>query len=133
MMRDRPYAAQLLAEARRLLVEAVVPSVSSQTRYQALMIGKAMDLAERQLNASCEIEEMLEDRLRGIVQSDGSLPQLTSLLSHRIREGSFDRSGEVYKFLRLVVAFKLQETNPPKVNDKIKRELDQLLLDNVRR
>ncbi len=113
MMRDRPYGAELLAEAQRTLAE-----LTPENRYQALMIAKAMELAGRELEASSMMEGKLKDELRRITASEGKIPELSDILSTRIREGDFDNSEELHEFLRLVVAFKLRETNPSKSVDQ---------------
>lgn len=56
-MRDRPDATELLAEARRLLLRELAPSLDGDKRYQALMIANAMGIAEREISiepARCE-------------------------------------------------------------------------------
>lgn len=118
MMRDRPYGAQLLAEARRLLAGIMANDAPSQPRFQALMIGKAMELAEKELNANLKLEAKLNDHLSRIIGTSSHPAQHPDLLSQQIRRGDFDKSDELYKFLRLVVAFKLRETNPSKVSEK---------------
>ena len=129
MMRDRPQGADLLAEARRVLANTVLPNLTSDTRYQALMVIRAMNLAEHELRANPRIEVKLNDQLRKLVANEGTLPELFSLLSKRIRNDDFDASEDLYAFLRLVVAFKLRDTNPSKVKGELDEPLDRLLLD----
>ncbi len=115
MMRDAPQGVELLAEARRVLANKVLPQLASETRYQVLMAIRAITLVEREFEASAETEEKLGETLRRLLGSDVTVPELTRLLSKRIRNGDFDVSDELYAFLRLAVAFKLKETNPSKV------------------
>jgi len=117
MMRDAPRGVELLAEARRVLADKVLPQLRSETRYQVLMAIKAITLVEREFEASAEAEEKLGEMLQQLVGSDATVPELTQLLSKRIRNGDFDVSDELYAFLRLAVAFKLKETNPSKVGE----------------
>lgn len=130
MMRDRPYGAELLDEARRVLVEKIVPNLSPQTRYQALMVAKAMQLAGQEMKADIALEDKLKQRLSRVIGADGTWAQLSSLLSARIREGSFDESDDLYEFLRLVTAFKLRETEPNRLSDELESALDQLLVND---
>lgn len=132
MMRDHPLGTDLLAEARRVLADSVLPGLASETRYQALMAIRAIDLAEQELHANPEIERKLGQMLHRFAGPGGTLPDLTRLLSKRIRNGAFDASGELYAFLRLVVAFKLKETNPSKVRGELKNSLDRLLSESSR-
>ena len=117
MMRDAPQGAELLAEARRVLANKVLPQLTSETRYQVLMAIRAITLVEREFEASAETEEKLGEMLRQLLSSDVTVPELTRLLSKRIRNGDFDAFDELYAFLRLAVAFKLKETNPSKVGE----------------
>jgi hypothetical protein len=126
MMRDAPQGVELLAEARRVLADTVLPQLSSDSRYQILMVIRAITLAEREFEASAGTEEKLGEMLQQLVGSDGTVPELTQSLSRRIRDGDFDESRELYEFLRLVVGFKLKETNPTKVEEGLEDSLDRL-------
>jgi len=117
MMRDTPHGVELLAEARRALANKVLPQLTSETRYQVLMAIRAITLVEREFEASAKAEEKLGEMLQQLVGSDATVPELTRLLSKRIRNGDFDVSDELYAFLRLAVAFKLKETNPSKAGE----------------
>ena len=119
MMRDSPQGVELLTEARRVLVETVLPSLTSDTRYQVLMVVRAITLAEREFEASAETEAKIGEKLHQLTGSDAPMPELTQLLSKRIRNGDFDGSEELYAFLRLAVAFKLEETNPSRVEEEL--------------
>jgi hypothetical protein len=133
MMRDRPRGADLVAEARRVLTETVLPGLAPETRYQALMVIRAMDLAEQEFRASPGVEAKLSDQLRRLLASEGTRPELFSLVSKHIRSGAFDASEELYAFLRLVVAFKLKETNPSKISGELKDSLDGLYPGGIHR
>ncbi len=117
MMRDAPQGVELLAEARRVLADKVLPQLAPETRYQVLMVTRAITLVERELQARAATEETLCEMLQQLIRADATVPELTQLLSKRIRNGDFDASDELYEFLRLVVAFKLKETNPSKVGE----------------
>jgi len=123
MMRDAPQGVELLSEARRVLANKVLPQLKSETRYQVLMAIRAITLVEREFEASAGTEEKLGEMLQQLVGSDAKVPELTQLLSKRIRNGDFDVSDKLYAFLRLAVAFKLKETNPSKVGEGLKDSL----------
>jgi|GEM_PF-1065857 len=114
MIRDRPDGADLLAQARRTMSENLLGDLSGKARYQALMVLRAMALAEMELRGDKGLERQIGDQLRLLLGSDGAMaePELFSLLSGRIRAGQFDASGELYDALRLLSAFKLQRTGP---------------------
>jgi hypothetical protein len=126
MMRDAPQGVELLAEARRVLADTVLPQLSSDSRYQILMVIRAITLAEREFEASTRTEEKLAEKLHGIVGCNGTVPELAQLLSRGIRNGEFDESEELYEFLQLAVAFKLKETNPSTVGEEFEDSLDRL-------
>jgi len=46
---DRPAAAELLAVARKSLLEDLVPALPEDKRYQALMVANALAIAGREL------------------------------------------------------------------------------------
>jgi hypothetical protein len=126
MMRDAPQGVELLVEARRVLANKVLPQLASETRYQVLMAIRAITLAEREFEASAETEEKLGEMLQPLLGSDITVPELTQLLSKRIRNGDFDQSEKLYAFLRLAVAFKLKETDPSKVWEELEDSLNRL-------
>jgi len=112
-MRDNPQGTDLLTEARRTLIEKVLPTLSSETRFNTLMVLRAMDLAERELRASTTDEKQIAEGLRQLVafktaKNNNALVQL----SEGIRQGNFDSSENLYQWLQLMVTFKLKETNP---------------------
>ncbi len=121
MMRDAPGGVELLAEARRVLADKVLPRLSPETRYQLLMAIRAITLAEREFQASAETEEKLGELLQQLVGSDARAPELIQVLSKRIRKGDLDASEEIYTFLRLAVAFKLKETSPSKAGEDLEK------------
>ncbi|MEM7226987.1 MAG: DUF6285 domain-containing protein [Pseudomonadota bacterium] len=51
-MIDQPDGAQLLAEARRVLLETLLPELPEKQRFNALMVANAMAIARRELEAS---------------------------------------------------------------------------------
>ena len=92
------------------------------------MVSRAINLVEHEFHASARTEKILGKKLQQFVGLNGALPELAQLLSKRIRSGDFDLSEELYEFMRLVVAFKLKETNPLKVGEELEDSLDQLLI-----
>ncbi len=47
-MRDRPSGADLLAIARRTLTETILPGLADDRRIAALMVARAIEIAERE-------------------------------------------------------------------------------------
>ncbi len=112
MIRDQPQGAELLAQARNVLTDRVLPNLSAETRYQALMAIRAIELSRRELLANRGVESRLVDQLRTLLDAESTVPELFSLVSNKLRNGDFDASEELYTLLSSVVAFKLTETNP---------------------
>lgn len=55
-MRERPDAADLLAIARQIFFEALLPHVPEDKRYAGLMVANAMAIARREIEAGDEPE-----------------------------------------------------------------------------
>ncbi|MCP3689513.1 MAG: hypothetical protein GY784_13985 [Gammaproteobacteria bacterium] len=124
MIYDKPGARDLLQEARRELMEDVLPGINPQARYKLLMINRAMELAERELESNRETKDVLERRLNHFVNNSNVELPVADLLTQHIRDGKFDSSGALYETLQLLVAFKLSATNPDKVPDNLKLRLN---------
>jgi len=114
MIRDEPQGADLLSEARRVLADHVLPNLSSDMRYQTLMVVRAISLVESQLRASSDTESGLRDKLAMIAGDQATEREPVQLLSEQIRTGARDASAEVFCFLKQVAAFKIDETNSGK-------------------
>ncbi|MCP4010279.1 MAG: hypothetical protein GY726_12305 [Proteobacteria bacterium] len=125
-MRDQPQGADLLAEARQVLSESVLPELTSKARFNVLMALRAMELAERELRADPEQESRLNERLSQLVVSGDAAQNRFSVLSKSIRDGDFDASDEAHIFLQQVTAFKLKEMGSSKLSEELESLLNQL-------
>ncbi len=126
MMRDQPGGAELLAQSKRVLTSAVLSHLPPESRYQALMVIRAMDLAERELRAGQELERHLSEQLRRLVAVQGSASELSGVLTKRLRAGDFDASEALHSLLGMIVAFKLRETDPSIVPNALGESLARL-------
>ncbi len=116
-MRDRPTGDQLLACARQLLREEVLPALPADSKHTLLMVMNAMSIAERQLRFGDapearelgELRQLLDDRIVSL--SDGN-----RLLARRLREGAADPGaggrGALLSHLRAAARQRLAESNP---------------------
>jgi hypothetical protein len=122
---EQPDALELLAVARETLLEAVLPALSGDTRYQALMIANAMAIAIRELTAgtarAAHELEMLE-----ILYGDEAAPRsaeedtaaraerLTRRLARDLRAGELDGGPQlgVRRLLRERLEARLAVSNP---------------------
>ena len=65
-MRDRPNGADLLAVARRSLLDEVAPALKGQPRYVALMVANAIGIASRELARSRPLRARATRRARKV-------------------------------------------------------------------
>ncbi|MEX5340951.1 DUF6285 domain-containing protein [Pseudomonas sp. I2] len=87
----QPNAHQLLDIARQTLLEHVLPALSGDLRYQALMIANAMAIAAREGRLEAQVSTQEQARLSAL--SDGPqrpLPDVRRTLARDIREGRHD-------------------------------------------
>lgn len=122
-MRDRPGGAELLRQAREVLLEELLASLPPDKRYDGLMVAAAMATAARELEAG---EAPLRRAYAGLAGLYGeaapaaadaaaledSLLRLTSRLADEIRRGEHDADRRVHALLTEAVADRLRESNP---------------------
>ena len=65
-MTDKPDAAGLVAEARRLLRTEILPGLEGKARFNALMIANALGIAEREITAGSERDDAYQARLNSL-------------------------------------------------------------------
>ena len=119
LMRQPPGAAELLKVASEVMRRVLLPTVPEERRYEALMVLRAMAIAEREIERGDdtdresreEFEMVLPRSMRG-----GSLEVLAMHLAARIREGYYDDLEEEREAVRLTILDsirrRLAETNP---------------------
>jgi hypothetical protein len=121
-MLDRPTGAELLAEARRTLLELLLPLLPPDRRYDGLMVANAMAIAARELAGGAASLRTAMDALAPLVETasaDASAEQLRRLegqLARDIRAGVYDASGKrrdaARRYLREVTMARLRLSNP---------------------
>jgi Domain of unknown function (DUF6285) len=121
-MLDRPTGAELLAEARRTLLELLLPLLPPDRRYDGLMVANAMAIAARELAGGAESLRTAMDALAplaGTVPGDASAEQLRWLegqLARDIRAGLYDAQGSsrdlARRYLWEVTTARLRLSNP---------------------
>lgn len=116
-MREQPRGDALLACARQLLRDEVLPALPADRKHALLMALNAMSIAERQLHNgdAPEAEELAA--LRGLLD-DGklSLADGNRRLAQALRSGAGDpgspQRGAILAHLRAVGRQRLAESNP---------------------
>lgn len=116
-MREQPRGEDLLAAARQLLRDEVLPALPAERRHALLMTLNAMSIAERQLRNGDRPEADELAAVRGLVD-DGrvSLPEANRRLAQAIRNGMGDpgnvRRAALLGHLRAIGRQRLAESNP---------------------
>lgn len=102
-MTDISDAADLMTTAREALLRDVLPALSGERRYAALMIANGMAIAAREhrlgtdaaRNEGARLRNLLEHLQRSPAESEGDppttdLPALRKVVCAAIRHGRFD-------------------------------------------
>lgn len=113
-MVDQPDGPQLLALAREKLLETLLPGLSGDQRYLALMIANAMAIAGRESAAGPSANRDLGSALAGLRAplSEEADPDRTARLVAEIRAGRFDEDREAHNLLLAEVCDRLAISNP---------------------
>lgn len=116
-MRDRPTGEDLLASARKVLREQVLPSLPADHKHAALMVLNAMSIAERQLHYGEDPERQELAALSGLLdESFGELGAANRSLAMALRKGDGDpgqpRRAALFAQLRVMGRQRLRESNP---------------------
>ena len=107
-MREQPDGRALLAIARTVLREQLLPLLPKDQHYSALMIANAMSIAERQLQY-CDAPQQA---LVALLQKDGDLVLLQRELVRRIRLGWLDEQTEGQQLLWNMTEQRVRESAP---------------------
>lgn len=89
-MLDQPRGAEILASVSRLLRETLMPQLSANAAFQARVAANAIDLVAREIKFGESVEREALVRLQTLLSRDGSLEELETDLSGRIRRGELD-------------------------------------------
>jgi hypothetical protein len=124
---NRPTGAELLAEARRLLLDNLLALLPPERQYDARMIANALAIAARELEAGDEpVRTALKD-VAALYDEPVDLGAATAVLQQRladfdrrlaedIRGGRFDTTDAqrdaVQAYLRATVLARLRISNP---------------------
>ncbi len=114
-MSDRPGGPALLGQARRSLLEELLPLLPEDKRYEALMIANAMAIAIREIEAGNGSDAEERASLKALFAEAGpeggyGKPRL----AREIRAGRRDADAAVHEILT-ASAVRRQRINNPKV------------------
>ncbi|MCB1916164.1 MAG: hypothetical protein KDG52_10650 [Rhodocyclaceae bacterium] len=116
-MREQPRGEALLACARRLLRDQVLPALPAERRHALLMSINAMSIAERQLANGDQPERQELAELQGLLDdSKVTLADANRRLAREIRAGRGDPGqaarSAIFTQLRAQGRRRLAESNP---------------------
>jgi hypothetical protein len=117
-MRDRPDGAELLRQARSVLLDELADALPEGRRYDVLMVASAMAIAARELEVGeegLEAERAALEALLGPGSEDsieGALGGLNRRLVAEIRAGKLDGDPRVHGILDRDAAARLALSNP---------------------
>jgi hypothetical protein len=116
-MRDHPPVGHLLALARRLLRDELLPLLPPERRLDGLMVANAMAIATRRLATGDTPEAEERASLQALLGSAAEdLTELNRDLAARIRSGALGPGAadadHVHLHLLRVAADRVAETNP---------------------
>ena len=122
MIRNRPTTAELLAAARRKLLDDLLPLLPEAQRYDALLVAAAMRVAIAEQEAGPDWQHVVGRDLARLYDEDpdavdgAAATRLYARLARDIRAGAFDAPGArrniARAILRAVAHHKLTENNP---------------------
>ena len=122
-MTDKPDGVALLEEARRTLLETLLPLLPPERRYDGLMVANAMAIAAREAaQGDASLREAVQ-RLSALFPAAAAnenpraqLLELEARLASEIRAGLCDAPGArrdaVRDYLRYSVAARARVSNP---------------------
>lgn len=120
-MRDRPDGAELLRQARSVLLDELAGALPESRRYDVLMVASAMAIAARELEAGgagSDAERAALEALLGPASEDdieGALGELNRRLAAEIRVGRLDGDPRVHDVLAQDAAARLALSNPKRL------------------
>ncbi len=115
-MNNQPCGSDLLATARQLLLDELVPDLPPQARYKALMIASAMGVACREIEAGStgDIADTVADFLAQAGIACDPATDGESVLAQAIRQRAVPQALQpsLVALLLAVTRGKLQISNP---------------------
>jgi len=111
-MRDLPASRDLVALARELLLDELLPLLPPERGRDAHLIATAMAIAAREASAGNRWEQEIAGLLNGFYGESGSLDRLAADLRNGAFETSPSRGAAARAILWRLTVEKLREGNP---------------------
>jgi hypothetical protein len=93
-MLDQPHGADILTAVSKLLRETLMPQLPANAAFQARVAANAVDLVAREISFVDTVEREALTRLQALLGRAGSLEELETDLSGRIRRGELDLQSD---------------------------------------
>jgi hypothetical protein len=84
-MQDRPDVHELITAVQDFLRDRATPELDGRTQFLARVAFNALGIVQRQLEIAPESDAAEHERLRRLLQRDGTLEELNRELCERIR------------------------------------------------
>ena len=91
-MQDQPSAAEMVDAARTFLQDVAMPKLQGRDAFHARVAANVLGIVHRELELAPEENEAEVQRLRELLDADGTLDELNRELCQRIRSGSMDET-----------------------------------------
>lgn len=110
---DRPNARELIETVREFLHDKALPTLTGHMAFQVRVAASLLAVAGRELDSHGQAEDRARERLRALLDREGSLDELESELVARIRAGDLGARGpDVFRHLWATAEDKLRVANP---------------------
>jgi Domain of unknown function (DUF6285) len=114
-VRDLPTGPSLLALARDVLVNELLPLLPEEARLDARLVANSMAIAEREAVAVAGPADDIRLELRALYNEHGDEDELLRLLARDLRIGAFEepsRNCQAHEILWRLTIAKLRLANP---------------------
>lgn len=111
-MRTRPDASELLDEVRRVIRDELLPVTDGDAQYTLRMMLNALSIAERQLLAAEQADELELIQLSALLDEDADLPSLERTLAQQVRAGDVDNDEGLQAMLWEITLRQVRESAP---------------------
>ena len=113
MSTNRPTTKELAEAVREFLETKVQPAVDAHTSFHTRVAVNVMKIIERELELGPKLDAEEHERLKRLLDRNGSLKELNSLLCEKLRDGSMDYKNEaVVDHFRKTTMGRLSIDNP---------------------
>ena len=84
---DQPSSLELVTAVREFIEKHAMPELQGRTAFHARVAANALAIVARELEQGDPVNSAERERLRRLLQQDGTLAELNRELCRRIRDG----------------------------------------------